>query len=413
LKDWSERKRSAEEVANSLFPQFMGITGLMAFPVTPQPLGQNGIGQPVTFVVETTGTWEDLDAIVQRLLAKIQAENPNITNADSDLKLNKPELRVEMDRDKIASVGSDVSAVGRTLETMLGGRRVTRFKKGSEQYDVIVQVADQARQTPEQLANIYVRGAGGEMVQMSNVVDVKETVAAKELNHFNKLRAATISAGVAPGYTQAQALNWLEEALHQVAPTAQYDLSGSSRELRASSSAAGVMLVMSLVFIYLVLAAQFESWIDPVIILVSVPLAVFGAFLTLVLLNNFTHTHTSWNIYTQIGVVTLIGLISKHGILIVEFSNQLQAQGRSKVEAALEAAGLRLRPILMTTGAMVLGSIPLAFASGAGAEARHQIGWVIVGGMSFGTLLTLFVVPVVYTLIARDHTVDARKLATA
>jgi multidrug efflux pump len=404
LKDWSERERSAQDVAGALFPQFMGITGLMAFPVTPPPLGQNGFGQPVSFVVQTTGTWEDLDALVKALLAKIRT-NPNLTNADSDLKLDKPELRLEMNRDKIASIGSNVSAVGRTLETMLGGRRVTRFKKGSEQYDVIVQVADDARQTPEELANIYMRGADGSMVQISNVVDVKETVAAKELNHFNKLRSATISAGVAPGYTPAQALDWLEEALHEVAPTAQYDLSGQSRELRASASSANVMIGLSLVFIFLVLAAQFESWVDPVIILVSVPLAVFGAFVVLVALNfmPFLHIHTSWNIYTQIGIVTLIGLIAKHGILIVEFANQLQAQGRSKAEAALEAAGLRLRPILMTTGAMVLGSIPLAIASGAGAEARHQIGWVIVGGMSFGTVLTLFVVPVVYTLLARTH----------
>jgi len=402
LKDWSERKRSAQDVAGALFPQFMGITGIMAFPVTPPPLGQNGFGQPVSFVVQTTGTWEDLDSLVKAMLAKIRT-NPNLTNADSDLKLDKPELRLEMNRDKIASMGTSVSAVGRTLETMLGGRRVTRFKRGSEQYDVIVQVADDARRTPEELANIYVRGADGSMVQMSNVVDVKETVAAKELNHFNKLRSATISAGVAPGYTPAQALDWLEVALHEVAPTAQYDLSGQSRELRASSSAAMVMMLLSLAFIFLVLAAQFESWIDPVIILMSVPLAVFGAFLVLVLLNLFGLYHTSWNIYTQIGIVTLIGLIAKHGILIVEFANQLQAQGRSKAEAALEAAGLRLRPILMTTGAMVLGSIPLAIASGAGAEARHQIGWVIVGGMSFGTVLTLFVVPVVYTLLARTH----------
>jgi multidrug efflux pump len=344
LKDWSERHRTAQDVAQSLFPQFMGITGLMAFPVTPPPLGQNGFGQPVSFVVQTTGTWEDLDALVKAMLAKIRT-NPNLTNADSDLKLDKPELRLQMNRDKIASIGTNIATVGRTLETMLGGRRVTRFKKGSEQYDVIVQIADAARQTPEELANIYVRGADGSMVQMSNVVDVKETVAAKELNHFNKLRSATISAGVAPGYTPAQALDWLEQALHEVAPTAQYDLSGQSRELRASSSSANVM----------------------------------------------------------IGIVTLIGLIAKHGILIVEFANQLQERGRSKAEAALEAAGLRLRPILMTTGAMVLGSIPLAIASGAGAEARHQIGWVIVGGMSFGTMLTLFVVPVVYTLLARTH----------
>jgi multidrug efflux pump len=313
-----------------------------------------------------------------------------------------------VNRDKIAAIGSNVTTVGRTLETMLGGRRVTRFKKGTEQYDVIVQIADDARRTPEELANIFVRGADGSMVQMSNLVDVHETVAAKELNHFNKLRSATISAGVAPGYTPAAALDWLEGALQEVAPGAQYDLSGQSRELRESSSSASVMLVLALVFIYLVLAAQFESWVDPWIILVSVPLAVFGAFLCLVILNfgaglGLWKIVTSWNIYTQIGIVTLIGLIAKHGILIVEFANQLQAQGRSKADAALEAAGLRLRPILMTTGAMVLGSIPLALATGAGAEARHQIGWVIVGGMSFGTVLTLFVVPVVYSLLARTH----------
>jgi multidrug efflux pump len=407
LRDWSERVRTAQQVAASLFPQFMGITGIMAFPATPPPLGQGGFGQPVSFVLQTTGSWEDLDVLVKKLLAKI-AENPRLTQADSDLKLNKPELRLEMDRDKIASVGTDVSTVGRTLETMLGGRAVTRFKKGTEQYDVIVQIADDARRTPEQLADIYVRAADGSMVQMNNLASVKETVAAKELNHFNKLRAATVSMGLADGYTQGEALQWLEGALQEVAPGAQYDLSGQSREFRESSASAGVMLLLALVFIYLVLSAQFESFIDPIVILVSVPLAVFGAFLCLFLLNVGNHmglwnTVTSWNIYTQIGVVTLIGLVSKHGILIVEFANQLQAQGQSKIDAAVHSAGMRLRPIMMTTGAMVLGSVPLAFAAGAGAEARHQIGWVIVGGMSFGTVLTLFVVPVVYVLLARTH----------
>ena len=407
LKDWSERDRTAQEVAGSLFPQFMGITGLMAFPVTPPPLGQNGFGQPVSFVLETTGSWDDLDALVKKLQAKI-AQNPQLTNPDSDLKLNKPELRVELNRDKIASIGTNVTTVGRTLETMLGGRQVTRFKKGAEQYDVIVQIADDARRTPEDLSNIFVRAGDGSMVQMDNLASVRETVAAKELNHFNKLRAATLSMGLAPGYSQGEALAWLEKALNEVAPGAQYDLSGQSREFRESGSSAVVMLALALVFIYLVLSAQFESFIDPLVILVSVPLAIFGAFGCLVLLNAGANLHLwsitgSWNIYTQIGVVTLVGLISKHGILIVEFANQLQARGRGKTEAVLESAGLRLRPILMTTGAMVLGSVPLAFAAGAGAEARHQIGWVIVGGLLFGTLLTLFVVPVVYTLLARKH----------
>jgi multidrug efflux pump len=406
LKDWDERARTAQQIAGSLFPQFMGITGLMAFPVTPPPLGQNDFGQPVSFVVQTTGTWEELDVTVKKLLTKMQ-ENPQLTNPDSDLKLNKPELRVLMNRDKIASVGTDVGTVGRTLETMLGGRNVTRFKKGSEQYDVIVQVDDGLRRTPESLANIYVRGSDG-LVQMSNLATVSETVAAKELNHFNKMRSAVISAGLAPGYSQGEALSWMENALQQVAPGSQYDLNGQSREYRESGSSTVALLALALVFIYLVLAAQFESFIDPFVILVSVPLAVFGAFLCLVLLNTgagfgFWNATGSWNIYTQIGVVTLIGLISKHGIMIVEFANQLQEQGKSKLEAVVESATLRLRPILMTTGAMVLGAVPLALASGAGAEARHQIGWVIVGGLSIGTVFTLLVVPVVYLLLARDH----------
>ncbi|MGD9584726.1 MAG: efflux RND transporter permease subunit, partial [Lysobacterales bacterium] len=407
LDDWSERQRSAQAVAGSLFPQFMGIPGIMAFPITPPPLGQGGFGQPVSFVVQTTGSWEDLDALVQRMLAKI-ADNPRLTNADSDLKLNKPELRIDLNRDKIASIGSSVAAVGRTLETLLGGRNVTRFKRGSEQYDVIVQVEDDARRTPGDLSNIYVRASDDSMVQLDNLARIEETVAAKELNHFNKLRAATLSMGLAPGYSQGEALDWLQKALQEVAPGGQYDLSGQSREFSQSGSSAILMLVLSLVFIYLVLAAQFESFVDPLVILIAVPLAVFGAFLCLVLLNwgqgaGWWSIAASWNIYTQIGVVTLIGLIAKHGILIVEFANQLQAQGRSKIDAVIEAATLRLRPILMTTGAMVLGSLPLALAFGAGAEARHQIGWVVVGGLTIGTLFTLFVVPSFYLLMARNR----------
>jgi len=285
---------------------------------------------------------------------------------------------------------------------------VTRFKMGSEQYDVIVQVEDDSRRTPGDLSNIFVRGAGDTMIQLQNLATVTETVAAKELNHFNKLRSATISAGLGPGYTMGEAIDWMEGALAEVAPDALYDLAGQSREFRESASSAFVLMGLALVFIYLVLSAQFESFIDPLIILVSVPLAMFGAFLCLVVINKgssvgWWEMNTSWNIYTQIGAVTLVGLISKHGILIVEFANQLRAQGMEKRDAVLQSASLRLRPILMTTGAMVLGAVPLAAASGAGAEARHQIGWVIVGGMSFGTLFTLFVVPVVYLLLAGRH----------
>jgi len=396
LKDWSEREVSTAEVQGQLFPQFMGIPGIMAFPTLPPPLGQDDFGQPVNFVVQSTGTWEELGVTVQKLMAKM-GENPKLTNADSDLKLDKPQLKLELDRDKVAAVGSSVATVGHTLETLLGGRNVTRYKKGSEQYDVIVQVEDADRRTPGDLSNIFVRGGDGLMVQLSNLVTVEETVAAKELNHFNKLRAATISAGLAPGYSMGEALTWMEGALKEVAPTAQYDLSGQSREFRESASDFAMIFGLAIAFIFLVLAAQFESWVDPFVILLAVPLAMFGAFLALKL------TGGSWNIYSQIGIVTLVGLIAKHGILIVEFANQLQEQGQSKLDAVVHSAALRLRPILMTTGAMVLGSLPLAIASGAGAEARNQIGWVIVGGMSIGTLFTLFVVPAIYLLIGRTH----------
>ena len=397
LDDWDDRDVGAADVQGQLMGQFMAIPGIMAFPTLPPPLGQDGFGQPVNFVVQTTGTWEELGQTMQAMLQKM-AENPQLTNADSSLKLDKPQLRIQVDREKVAAVGSSVSAVGRTLETLLGGRQVTRFKKGSEQYDVIVQVADAQRRTPGDLANIYVRGGNGQMVQLSNLVTVTEGVAAKELNHFNKLRSATISAGLAPGYSMGEALEWMEGALEEVAPDALYDLTGQSREFRESASDFALMFGLALAFIFLVLAAQFESWVDPFVILLAVPLAAFGAFLALTLSG-----HGSWNIYSQIGMITLVGLIAKHGILIVEFSNQLQEQGRSKFDAVVEAASLRLRPILMTTGAMVFGALPLAIATGAGAESRNQIGLVIVGGMSIGTVFTLFVVPVIYLLIGRDH----------
>ena len=396
LSDWEDRDVSAAEVQGALFPQFMGIPGVMAYPTLPPPLGQQGFGQPVNFVIQSSGSWEDLDAVAQQVLGKM-AESGNFTNPDSDLKLNKPQLKVSLNREKVAAVGSGVATVGHTLETMLGGRNVTRFKRGSEQYDVIVQVEDADRRTPGDLSNIYVRGNNDQMVQLSNLVDVQETVAAKSLNHFNKLRAVTISAGLAPGYPMGEALDWLEATLEEVAPDASYDLSGQSREFRESASEFGQIFLLAVIFIFLVLAAQFESWVDPLVILLAVPLAAFGAFLALKLSGG------SWNIYSQIGMVTLVGLIAKHGILIVEFANQLQEQGKPKLDAVIESAALRLRPILMTTGAMVLGSLPLAIAAGAGAEARNQIGWVIVGGMSIGTFFTLFVVPVMYLLIGRDH----------
>jgi multidrug efflux pump len=397
LEDWEERERGQQEVVAGLAPRMFGVPGILAFAVNPPSLGQNPVEKPVQFVIQTSQPYEALQNMAEALMAEAQ-NFPGMVNVDTDLKLNKPELKVDLDREKVANIGLEVDTVGRTLETMLGGRQVTRYKQGGKQYDVIVQVADVDRSNPDDLASIYVRNDDGLMVPMNNIIRVEERVAPKELNHFNKLRSATITATIAPGYTVGDALAFMEDAAGRVLPaSAQTDLAGQSREFKEASTSLYVTFVLALAFIYLVLSAQFESFIDPLIIMLTVPLSMTGALIALHLAGG------TLNVYSQIGLVTLVGLITKHGILIVAFANQLQEQGRSKVAAVIEAAGLRLRPILMTTGAMVLGAVPLAIATGAGAESRAQIGWVIVGGILFGTLFTLFVVPTSYTLLARSR----------
>jgi multidrug efflux pump len=371
----------------------MGLPGVLAFPVNPPSLGQSFRNPPVQFVVQAN-SYEELDAMMNRLLARAR-ESKAIANPDTDLRLNKPQLAVEIDRDKAAAIGVDVEVIGRTLETLLGGRQVTRFKREGKQYDVVVQLEEKDRDTPSDLTSIFVRARDGRLVQLANLATVRETVAAKELNHFNRMRAAILQANVAPGHTLGEALDFLERnAAEALGPGARTELDGVSREFRESGTALAVIFLLALAFIYLVLAAQFESFVSPFVIMLTVPLAVTGALLALLL------TKGTLNVYSQTGLIMLIGLITKHGILIVEFANQLRARGMAKLEAVTEAATLRLRPILMTTGAMVLGATPLAVATGAGAEARQQIGWVIVGGLLLGTAFTLYVIPAAYVLFA-------------
>src|SRR5258706_9732754 len=316
---------------------------------------------------------EELQQMFDRMTAEA-VKKPVMQNVDSDLRLDKPELKVTVNRDKIVDVGASVEAVGRTLETMLGGRQVTRFKKDGEQYDVIVQITPGDRRTPSDISDIYVRGKNNEMVQLSNLVVVRESVAPKNLNHFNRIRAATITATLAPGYALGDAITFMQDAARRVLPvTVQTDLNGVSREFRDSSTEIYFVFVLALAFIFLVMAAQFESFIDPFIIMLTVTLAVTGALIALWL------TGGTLNIYSKIGLVTLVGLITKHGILIVEFANQIQKTGKGLIASVEEAAVLRLRPILMTTGAMLLSAVPLALARGAGAASPHQIGSVIVG----------------------------------
>mgnify|MGYP002784569689 FL=1 len=395
LKDWSERSRSQQQISAEINPQLRRIAGVRAVVQTPGAFGQRGSGRPIEFVLQSSGTYEDLQKYAEDILAKAR-EFPGLENLDTDLKLNSPEFKIDIDRSKVADLGLEVTAVGRTLETLLGGRQVTRFEQNGEQYDVYVQLAAEDRATPQALSTIFLRNPRGDMIQLSNVATVTESVAPKELKRFNQLRSVTIQASLAPGYAVGEALDFLEQAAREVLPaTVQTDLDGASRDYRSSADSLLVVFLLALAFIYLVLSAQFESFRDPVIIMITVPLSITGALAALWLAGG------TLNVYSQIGLVTLVGLITKHGILIVEFANQKQLAGEARGAAVVDAAVQRLRPILMTTGAMVLGALPLALSDGAGAENRQQIGWVIVGGMSAGTLLTLFVVPAVYSYLGR------------
>jgi multidrug efflux pump len=405
LKDWSERDRSTQQVTAALAPQmFATMPGVLAFPINPPSLGQSFRNPPLQFVVQGN-SYDELDRMVTEVMARARAF-PGLANVDSDLKLNKPQLSVDINREKAAALGVQVEAIGRTLETLLGGRQVTRFKREGKQYDVIVKLEDKDRRQPADLTSIYVRSASGQLVQLANLVTVTETVAPKELNHFNRLRAAIISANVTPGYTLSEALGFMENTAKEVL-TAEYQttLDGQSREFRESGQQLYFVFFLALAFIYLVLSAQFESFRGPLVIMLTVPLAITGALVVMKLAG------VTLNVYSQIGLVMLIGLITKNGILIVEFTNQLRDRGMAKIEALIEASCLRLRPILMTSAATVLGAVPLAIAVGAGSESRSAIGWVIVGGMSLGTLFTLFIIPVAYTYIVGERQLPAESEA--
>lgn len=395
LKPWEERNTKQQDMVAQINRSLSQVPGIRLFATNPPSLGQGGaISKPVEFVLRSSEPYAQIKDYVDAVIAEV-AGSPVLTNVESNLILDKPQIKVSIDRQRAADVGVGVDVIGRTMETLLGGRQVTRFNMNGEQYDVVIQVGGEDRNTPQALQSIYLMGRGGAVVQLSSLVKIEETVAPKELIRFNQLRAATITAVPAPGYSLGDALTVLEQAASRVLPkTVQIDYSGQSREFKQSGASIAIVFLLALGFIYLVLAAQFESFIDPVVIMVSVPLSLTGALAALYF------TGGTMNVYSQIGLITLVGLITKHGILILEFTNQLREEGKEMIDALVEAAELRLRPILMTTGAMVLGAVPLALATGAGAESRSQIGWVIVGGMSFGTLLTLYVVPVAYSYLA-------------
>ncbi|HEX5739289.1 MAG TPA: efflux RND transporter permease subunit [Hydrogenophaga sp.] len=394
-KDWEDRDRTTMEIARDLAPKIAGLPGVSSFPITPPSLGQGFRERPINYVIVTSDSYENLSQTVRRFQERL-AQNPGFVQVDTDLRLNKPEIRMDVDRERAADMGVSVDVIARTVETMLGGRTVTRYKRDGEQYDVVVQTVSANRSAPEDIDRLFVRGRGDAMIPLAALVSTREMVVPRELNHFSQRRSASITANISTDYSLGEARQFMDQVAGEILPPGYTtELNGQSREFRKSSGSLAIVFVLSLLFIYLVLAAQFESFVDPLIIMLSVPLSMLGALLALKL------TGGTLNVFSQIGLITLVGLITKHGILIVEFANQMQEQGMDKLQAVMRSAALRLRPILMTTGAMVLGAIPLALASGAGAESRQQIGWVIVGGMSLGTLLTIFVVPTMYSLLAR------------
>jgi multidrug efflux pump len=394
LDDWAER-RDAWAVMDEVRARLADLPGVRAFPVMRQGFGAR-IAKPVQFVIGG-GTYAELAQWRDSLLARIEESNPGLTGIDWDYKETKPQLEVVIDYDRAADLGVTVEDIGRTLETMLGSRRVTTYIDAGEEYDVILEGERAVQRTPANLENIHVRSErSGELIPLSNLVRVEELADSISLNRYNRLRAITIEAGLEDGLSLGDALAYLEGLARENLPgKVIVDYKGQSRDFRSSAASIVFVFALGLVVVFLVLAAQFESWVHPFVIMLTVPLAMGGALLGLYL------TDQTLNLYSQIGLIMLVGLAAKNGILIVEFANQLRDAGRPFREALVEAADVRLRPIVMTGITTAAGSLPLILSSGAGAETRTALGTVILTGVLAATLFTLFVVPVAYALLAR------------
>ncbi|MGQ7249326.1 efflux RND transporter permease subunit [Halomonas sp. V046] len=394
LSDWAER-RPAWPIMNEVRETLGALPGIRAFPVMRQGFG-GGTEQGVQFVLGG-GSYEQLVAWRDALMDHIRQDNPRLLNLESDYEESQPQLSVNIDYTRAADLGVTVSEIGRTLETLLGGRTVTQFTDQGEEYDVILEAERGDNPTPSALDSVRVRSnRSGELIPLSSLVDIESFAGPSTLNRYNRLRAITLQADLADGYSIGEALDYLENAVNEVLPAGvQTDVKGAARDYRESSGATTFLLVLGTLVVFLVLAAQFESFVHPLVIMLTVPLAIGGALLGLLL------TGQSLNIYSQVGLVMLVGLAAKNGILIVEFANQLRDEGHEFREALIQASLTRLRPIVMTSVTTIAGSVPLILSSGAGAETRLVIGTVIFFGVAAATLFTLFVVPVAYDLMAR------------
>ncbi|MGM0521741.1 MAG: efflux RND transporter permease subunit [Pseudomonadota bacterium] len=394
LADWDSR-RSAWPIMDDIRQTLSDLPGVRSFPVMRQGFGSSA-EKPVQFVIGG-GTYEQLAEWRDTLIKHIENDNPRLTGLESDFEENQPQLRVDIDYTRAAALGVTISEIGRTLETLLGGRSVTRYVDNGQEYDVILEGESGAHPSPRALENIHVRSArSNELIPLASLVTMTDFAGPSTLNRFNRLRAVTIEADLVDGYPLGEALAYLNATVNQILPAeAQTDVKGASRDYQEASGATTFLLGLGILVVFLVLAAQFESFVHPFVIMLTVPLAISGALLALYV------TGQSLNIYSQVGLVMLVGLAAKNGILIVEFANQLRDQGFVFHDALVEAAVTRLRPILMTAVTTMAGAIPLVISSGPGAESRLVIGTVIMAGVGAATLFTLFVVPVAYDLLAR------------
>ena len=403
MKDWSQRKTSVDQMIGGLFPQLMGISGVLAFPYAP---GAIGFSQPIQYVVQNPD-FTKLTDVMGPFVGRV-SQIKGLANVQTDLFVNKPELRVTFDRDRAEDLGIPVRDVASALQTFLGGRRVSTFTRNDKLYYVMVQLDPKDRATPSDMRGIYLRGKGGQLVQVDALANVQEGVGARQINHFNRIPSFTLGASLMPGLAQGAALDSIDAVAKQMLPPGTTTaLAGESREYKESGSAIYFAFFIALIVVFMVLASQFESLLHPFTVLLAVPLAITGALATLKFAAIIHRSGATMNLYSQIGMILLIGLVAKNSILLVEYTNQLREKGMDIVDAVLEAGRIRLRPILMTSVATIMGAVPVAWGVGAGSASRKPHGYAIVGGVFFSTALTLFVVPVAYVVF--DSLVHARQ----
>jgi len=408
FKDWGDRERSQKEIQQDIQGRLSKVAGVEALVFAPPSLPGAGGGLPISLVIQSTSDPSQVYEVAEQVKRKAQ-ESGRFIVVQNSLAFDAPQVTLKIDRDRAAALNLPISEIGSTLSLLVGGGAVAQFDRDSNSYDIIMQVPESLRGNPEHLGSYYVRSVTGEMVPLSAVVSVSTNASPAAILQFNQLNSATIAALPVPGVTTGDGLQTIEEIARPLLPAGFFiDYSGQSRLEKEQGNTIAIAFVLAIVVIYLVLAAQFESFRDPLIIMMTVPLSIFGALLPLNL------GLGTLNIYTQVGLITLIGLITKHGILMVEFANQLrEEQGLARLDAIVASAKVRLRPILMTTAAMALGVVPLILSSGAGAAARYSMGLVIFSGILIGTLFTLFVVPMFYSLISKKTLAHAPETGLA